>query len=281
MNSVKQLIDEARASGLPSLEARLLLSHAGGLSRTRQLAWPDTVLSTEQAGQYRDLLRRRNEGEPVAYLVGSREFFSLEFIVSPAVLIPRPETELLVELALARLPLERACSALDLGTGSGIIPVSLRKHRPLLDMRAVDISEQALAVAMRNAERHATPILLGQSDWYSALTDERFDLIVSNPPYIAHADHHLAEGDLRFEPRNALTDEGDGLVHIRRIVGEAPAYLRPNGWLLFEHGYDQAAASRDLLNAAGFDQVQSWQDLAGIERVSGGHWPGPASGQSI
>lgn len=273
-DSVSALIGEARQAGLAVLEARLLLEHASGLSRTRQAAWPEAELPAEQAGQYRALVSRRLAGEPVAYLVGSREFFSLELLVSPAVLIPRPETELLVELALERLPLDSPSSALDLGTGSGAIPVSLRKHRPLLDMRAVDISTAALAVAASNAERHATPLRLMQSDWYTALSDERFDLIVSNPPYIARGDHHLDEGDLRFEPRGALTDEGDGLIHIRRIVDGAAAHLLPGGWLLFEHGYDQGPASRKLLEAAGFAAVHTWADLAGLDRVTGGQRPG-------
>ncbi|MDN3578622.1 peptide chain release factor N(5)-glutamine methyltransferase [Chitinimonas viridis] len=270
MSSVASLIMAARQSGIPVLEARLLLEHASGLSRTRQAAWPEAELPPEQAERFHTLLQRRQAGEPVAYLIGLREFFSLDFEVSPAVLIPRPETELLVELALEHIPLDTPSRALDLGTGSGIIPVSLRKHRPMLDMRAVDISADALAVAARNAERHATPIQLMQSDWYGSLGREQFDLIVSNPPYIAHGDRHLAEGDLRFEPRGALTDEADGLAHIRRIIQGAPRHLAHGGWLLFEHGYDQAEPSRALLTAAGFAQVQSWDDLAGIARVTGG-----------
>ncbi|GAB3261049.1 HemK/PrmC family methyltransferase [Chitinimonas naiadis] len=272
--SVTTLIAEARQQGLPVLEARLLLEHVSGLSRTRQAAWPEAEVPDEQVRRYRDLLARRLAGEPVAYLIGTREFFSLELLVSPAVLIPRPETELLVELALERIPLDTPSSALDLGTGSGAIPVALRKHRPLLDMRAVDISTAALAVAASNADRHATPLQLMQSDWYAALTNERFDLIVSNPPYIAQGDHHLVEGDLRFEPRNALTDEADGLAHIRRIIGGARQHLQPGGWLLFEHGYDQGDASRTLLKAAGFHDARSWTDLAGLDRVSGGFLSG-------
>lgn len=268
--TVANLISQSRQHGLPALEARLLLEHASGLSRTRQAAWPETELDASVAEAFRELVRRRLAGEPVAYLIGLREFFSLEFEVSPAVLIPRPETELLVELALERLPLDEPSSALDLGTGSGIIPVSLRKHRPQLAMYALDISETALAVAQRNAERHQTPIRFARSNWYAALGEERFDLIVSNPPYIAAGDPHLVEGDLRFEPAGALSDGADGLLHIRQIIAGAARHLQPGGWLLFEHGYDQAAASRALLQAAGFQQVRSWSDLADIERVSGG-----------
>lgn len=270
MYSIKHLIGEARQLGLPALEARLLLEHASGISRARQATWPEAEVALAAAKAFQALSQRRLAGEPVAYLIGRREFFSLEFEVSPAVLIPRPETELLVELALERLPLDQASRALDLGTGSGAIPVSLRKHRPQLDMWAVDISPAALDIASRNASQHATPLTLHCSDWYAALAGERFELIVSNPPYIATGDPHLTEGDLRFEPSGALTDGSDGLAHIRRIIEGAHRHLRKGGWLLFEHGYDQGAASRQILHAAGFQQVRSWCDLADIERVSGG-----------
>ncbi|QNM96842.1 peptide chain release factor N(5)-glutamine methyltransferase [Chitinimonas koreensis] len=268
--TVQQLLAWARGLGLPVLEARMLLEHVSGLDRTRQAAWPETALDDAPAARFQDLAQRRVAGEPVAYLLGSREFFSLEFEVDANVLIPRPETELLVELALERLPADAPCRALDLGTGSGAIAVALARHRPLLAMTAVDRSEAALAVAGRNAARHGAAVRLLASDWYSAVAGERFELIVSNPPYIAAGDVHLEQGDLRFEPRGALTDEADGLAHLRRIVAGAGEHLAPGGWLLFEHGYDQAADCRALLAAAGFAAVQSWQDLAGIERVSGG-----------
>ncbi|PHV12508.1 peptide chain release factor N(5)-glutamine methyltransferase [Chitinimonas sp. BJB300] len=272
-HTVASLISQARQCGLPSLEARLLLEHVSAISRTRQAAWPEAEVSATTAERFQVLTNRRAAGEPVAYLVGTREFFSLELEVSPAVLIPRPETELLVELALERLPLDQPRRALDLGTGSGAIPVSLRKHRPQLAMYAIDISNDALEVAARNAERHSTPILFARSNWYTELADERFDLIISNPPYIAAGDAHLNEGDLRFEPAGALSDGADGMLHIRQIVAGAATHLRPGGWLLFEHGYDQAETSRHLLNQAGFQAVCSWRDLAGIERVSGGRLP--------
>lgn len=269
--TVASLLAQARAAGLPVIEARLLLEHCTGLGRTRQMADPDAPIDPARAHALQALVQRRAAGEPVAYLIGLREFFSLPFEVSPAVLIPRPETELLVELALERLPLDVPLRALDLGTGSGIVPVSLKKHRPQLEMTAVDISPAALDVAQRNALRNDTAVRFLHSDWYAALDGgQRFHLIASNPPYIATGDHHLDEGDLRFEPRGALTDEGDGLVHIRRIVAGAPAHLLQGGWLMFEHGYDQAAACRDLLLAAGFGDVRSWADLAEIERVTGG-----------
>jgi release factor glutamine methyltransferase len=271
--TVGALLARAREMGLPLLEARMLLTHVTGLSRTRQMAEPDAQVPDEQASLITHLFQRRDAGEPVAYLIGEREFYGLMFAVSPAVLIPRPETELLVDLALARLPVDQPARALDLGTGSGAIPVSIRLHRPLLTMDAVDISDAALDVAQRNAFRHAMPVRFIHSDWYAALGDQRYQLIVSNPPYIAEGDPHLAEGDLRYEPRGALTDGSDGLTHLRCIVDGAAAHLSPGGWLLFEHGYDQAAPSRALLEAAGFAEVQSWQDLAGIARVSGGQLP--------
>ncbi|WP_374347390.1 peptide chain release factor N(5)-glutamine methyltransferase [Chitinimonas sp.] len=270
MSTIADLLGEARGAGLPMLEARMLLEHVCGHSKTRQMAAPETVLDTAQIAQLRDLLGRRAAGEPLAYLIGYREFFSLRFEVSPAVLIPRPETELLVELALERLPPDRPVRALDMGTGSGIIPVTLKLQRPQLDMVAVDISPDALNIARRNAQRLGADIDLRHSDWYDALAQQSFALIVSNPPYIAAGDRHLAEGDLRYEPQQALSDGADGLQHIRRIIDGAAAHLEAGGWLLFEHGYDQGAASRDLLTAAGFTSVRSWLDLAGIERVSGG-----------
>jgi release factor glutamine methyltransferase len=270
--TIASLIAQAKAVGLPVLEARLLLEHVTGLGRTRQMADADMAIDAAAAETMRTLVQRRTAGEPIAYLTGTREFFSLTLEVSPAVLIPRPETELLVELALERIALDQPGSALDLGTGSGAIPIALKKHRPQLTMYAVDISDASLAVARRNADRHAVAVDWRQSDWYAALGALRVDLIVSNPPYIAEGDRHLGEGDLRFEPRHALTDGGDGLRHIRRIVDGAANHLQTGGWLLFEHGYDQAEASRALLTAAGFKQVRSWDDLAGIARVTGGQF---------
>lgn len=269
-NQIADLLVEARAASLPMLEARMLLQHVSGLDRVRQAARPEAEVPTEAAAHFRALLARRVAGEPVAYLLGTREFFSLEFVVNPAVLIPRPETELLVELALERIPLDDASRALDLGTGSGAIAISLRRHRPQLAMTAVDVSAEALAIAELNAERLHTPVKFQHSDWYAALAGEQYDLIVSNPPYIASGDEHLSTGDLRFEPIGALTDHADGLAHIRRIINGAPQHLLAGGWLLFEHGYDQAAACRTLLDAGGFVDVASWCDLAGIERISGG-----------
>ncbi len=215
-------------------------------------------------------MERRAAGEPIAYLTGNCEFYGLEFRVTPAVLIPRPETELLVDLALERLPVEGRARVLDLGTGSGCIAVSLGRQRPRMEVWAADAVPAALEVARDNALRLGATVRFVRSDWLADLAGERFDLILSNPPYVAAGDPHLSRGDLRFEPASALVAGEDGLNDIRRIVAAAPAHLAPGGWLLFEHGYDQAQRCRALLTAAGFGQVTSWRDLAGIERVSGG-----------
>ncbi len=255
----------------PPIDARetsILLAHALQLSRVQLITQSERTLSAPEAEQLSLLLARRQRGEPIAYLVGEREFYGLMLEVSPAVLIPRPETELLVELALQRLP-ERGC-ALDMGTGSGAIAIAIAHQRPDATVSALDASTDALAVAARNAGRHRTAITFMHSDWYHGLGKQRFDLIVANPPYIEAGDVHLSQGDLRFEPANALTDHADGLSALRTIIAGAAQHLRPGGWLLLEHGYDQAQAVRALLAAAGFRDMQSWQDLAGIERVSGG-----------
>lgn len=253
------------------LEAQVLLCRTLNCSRAYLIAHDTDSLATGQTAAFDALLARRVAGEPVAYILGEREFFGLSFAVSPAVLIPRPETELLVELALDHRPENEPCRVLDLGTGSGAVAITIAKHRPLAEVVAVDQSAAALAVAQENAERlGAANVRFLQSDWYAALAGQTFDLIVSNPPYIADADPHLGQGDLRFEPATALASGADGLVAIRTIVQGAPAHLREGGWLLFEHGYDQAAACRELLAQAGFHEVGSAADLAGIARVSFG-----------
>ncbi|WP_255988067.1 peptide chain release factor N(5)-glutamine methyltransferase [Chitinolyticbacter albus] len=254
--------------GLDRVDARLLLQHALGVSRAWLVAHDDDALEAAAVARFEALAVRRRAGEPIAYLLGVREFYGRDFSVGPGVLIPRPETELLVELALARAP--QGASLLDLGTGSGCVPITLKLERPDLAVTALDISADALAIATRNAEGLGAKIRLLQSDWYAALGEERFDLIVSNPPYIVAGDAHLTQGDLRFEPIAALTDHADGLAHIRTIIAGAVSRLHPGGWLLFEHGYDQGPASRMLLAAAGFSATQTWQDLAGLDRVSGG-----------
>ena len=253
---------------LDPLENRILLCHALGLSRVGLITQSHRVLTALEASALDALVARRVAGEPIAYIVGKREFYGLDFQVTDAVLIPRPDTELLVELALERLA-PRA-SVLDMGTGSGAIAVAIAHTRPDAIVTALDASTEALAVARANAAANGARVAFLHSDWYGALAGEMFGMIVSNPPYIASGDAHLAEGDLRFEPVSALTDHADGLSALRAIIGGAGPHLAPGGWLLLEHGYDQAAQVRALLTAHGYDQVQSWRDLAGIERVSGG-----------
>lgn len=264
-----RLIAEVLAqSPLDALDTRVLLCHALGLNRVQLITRADHLLTEAEAARLEALLARRSAGEPVAYLTGEREFYGLPFRVTPAVLIPRPDTELLVELACERLP--RGGSVLDMGTGSGAIAVAIAHARPDAQVSALDASAAALEVACANAVRNGVQVGFLQSDWYAALSPaaQRFDMIVSNPPYIVAGDRHLSEGDLRFEPVDALTDHADGLSALRAIVAGAPACLASGGWLLMEHGYDQAQAVRALLR--GWDQVQSWRDLAGIERASGG-----------
>ena len=253
---------------LDPLENRILLCHALGLTRVGLITQSHRVLTAEEARALDALVARRLAGEPIAYIVGKREFFGLDFSVTDAVLIPRPDTELLVELALERLP--PGASVLDMGTGSGAIAVAIAHTRPDARVTALDASADALDIARANAAANGVTVRFLHSDWFAALAGERFDLIVSNPPYIASGDAHLSEGDLRFEPASALTDHADGLSALRAIVAGAPTHLANGAWLLLEHGYDQAAQVRELLAAHGYQNVQSWRDLSGIERVSGG-----------
>lgn len=258
---------------LNALENRILLCHATGLTRVQLITRAEQPLGAHETARLDALVARRLAGEPIAYIVGRREFFGLDFEVSDAVLIPRPDTELIVELALERLPPQGRL--LDMGTGSGAIAVSIAHNRPDASVTALDVSAAALAVAQRNAANNQARVRFLQSDWFGALAaGETFELIVSNPPYIAAGDAHLSQGDLRFEPSGALTDHADGLSALRTIVAGSPAYLVAGGWLLMEHGYDQAASVRALLEDAGYREVQSWRDLAGIERVSGGRVAG-------
>jgi len=257
-------------AGLPldPLENRILLCHALGITRVGLITQSERELTADEAARLSSLVGRRIAGEPIAYIVGQREFFGLPFQVTPAVLIPRPDTELIVELALERLPARGRM--LDMGTGSGAIAVSVAHTRPDAQVTALDVSADALAVAQSNAATNGAQVRFVRSDWFAALADETFELVVSNPPYIASGDAHLAQGDLRFEPVDALTDHADGLSDLRTIIAGAIRHLAPGGWLLLEHGYDQAEAVRALLAEAGYLEVQSWRDLAGIERVSGG-----------
>jgi release factor glutamine methyltransferase len=259
-----------RGSGLPDLEARILLGHVLGVERAWLIAHAGDPVAGKNLEVFRALCARRLGGEPVAYLVGKREFYGLAIGVTPAVLIPRPESELLVDLALERLPKDAGKNVLDLGTGSACIALAIANERPRTTVSATDNSSAALEVARANATALGLTIRLLESNWYTSLGEQRFDIIVSNPPYIASGDPHLHEGDLRFEPEAALTDGADGFAAIDIIVKNALQYLSAGGWLLFEHGYDQADGARARLQTAGFSGVQSWRDLAGIERVSGG-----------
>lgn len=275
----------AAAAHIDRLDARLLVEHVAGCTHATLIASPERALSADAAAQLAALVERRAEGEPLAYLVGSTGFYGLVFAVSPAVLIPRPETELLVDLALARAaalpPDGRTPRLLDLGTGSGAIAVSLAvslsAQLPQAEVSAVERSPAALAVARDNAARNGARVSFHQGDWFGPLADERFDIIVANPPYVAAGDPHLLQNGLPFEPQDALSDGGDGLACLRAIIAAAPQHLFADGWLLLEHGYDQAAAVRALLADAGFTGIASHRDLAGIERVSGGRWPAAAS----
>lgn len=251
-------------------EAELLLAHVLGKSRAWLYAWPEFKPDAAPAAAFERLIDARRRGEPIAYLTGRRAFWSLDLDVTSAVLIPRPETELLVELALARMPTDVACAVADLGTGSGAIALALARERPLARVLATDASNAALEVARANAQRlRIANVAFAHGDWCEPLGDARFDLIVSNPPYIEAGDPHLGEGDLRHEPASALASGSDGLDAIRRICAQAPAHLHARGWLLLEHGWNQAARVRALLDTEGFfDAASSARDAAGHERVT-------------
>lgn len=255
------------------LDARLLVQHVCGCRHAELIAYPERLLSPAEAELFGSLVARRAGGEPLAYILGSAGFHGREFAVNSAVLIPRPETEVLVELALERLRGLTAPAVLDLGTGSGIVAVTLALECPDARVTAVDLSPEALEVASGNASSLGARVDFRAGSWFGPVAGECYDLVVSNPPYVVHGDPHLELNGLPYEPQMALTDgipEGDGLACIRAIVADAPTHLVPGGWLLFEHGYDQGAASRNLLQAAGFKNVLTQTDLAGIDRVSGG-----------
>ena len=273
---------QALADAAPQIgrrEARELLLLVCACSHAELIARGDAVLAEDEAVRYADLVARCAAGEPLAYLLGSAWFAGREFAVSPAVLIPRPDTEVLVEQGLAAIAGKTAPRLVDLGTGSGIVAVTLALTRPDAEVSAVDISPAALDVARSNAARLGATVRFLAGDWFAPLAGECFDLIVSNPPYVAAGDPHLRRDGLPFEPQGALTDGvsgGDGMACIAHLVAHAAAHLTPGGALRIEHGYDQAVKTRTLLLAAGFAEVDSWRDGAGIERVSGGRWPATA-----
>ena len=255
-------------------DAELLLAHALGRSRTWLLAHGDDDIAPDDAARFEALVERRAAGEPIAYLVGSRGFWTLDLAVTPATLVPRPETELLVELAVARIPADSNTRIADLGTGSGAIALAVAKERPRSRVVATDASSDALDIARENAKRNGIDnVEFRHGDWLEPLAGETFGLIGSNPPYIALGDPHLGEGDLRFEPASALSSGIDGLDAIRTIIRHAPAYLCAGGWLLLEHGWEQGEAVRALLREAGFVDVATERDLEGRDRVSLGRLP--------
>lgn len=270
--SIAQALQQA-CREIDQTDARILLQYILRVNHAFILTHPDQMLSLGQKKDFCQLVARRVIGEPVAYLVGECDFYDLTFKVTPDVLIPRPETELLVELALMRITSNNNNRILDLGTGCGAIALTLAKHCPQTRVVAVDLSMAAASIARINADNFGVEnVFIATGNWFSELSGEKFDLIVSNPPYVARNDPHLNEGDLRFEPRMALTASTDGLACIRSIIAGASDYLVTGGWLLFEHGYDQATACRQLLKAAGFTETFSHPDLAGIMRVSGGQY---------
>lgn len=271
-HTVAQALSGAGTLGVERLDAQLLLLHAlgrGGDERAWLLAHDTDPLADDAAERYQDLLARRLAGEPVAYLVGEKEFHGLMLQVDPRVLVPRPDTETLVDWAIERLTGLREVRVIDLGTGSGAIALALQKARPDLQIHAIDASQDALAVARANGERLGLPVRFAHGDWLEG-AGTGYCLIVSNPPYVREGDPHMPA--LKHEPVSALTSGADGLADIRRIVDAAPQHLAEGGWLLLEHGHDQAGEVRALLAARGFEQVQSRRDLAGIERCSGGLW---------
>ena len=273
---IQQTLQAATQSGIGRLDAQLLLLHALGRSQSDRawlIAHDDAVPSESATLAFHALCQRRQQGEPLAYLVGSKPFFGLDLLVDKRVLVPRPDTETLVEWALeCAITLGESLSVLDMGTGSGAIALALKHAKPDWQVTALDASADALAVAKNNAKRLNLNVNFLQSSWFEALSNEKFNIIVSNPPYIVEGDWHMAA--LAHEPKQALTSGADGLDDIRHIITESPRFLTAGGWLLLEHGYDQAAAVRDLLAQRGFAQVQSQQDLAGMERCSGGRWLG-------
>ena len=272
MSSVDELL---AGSALPLTEARILLGHALRVEQSWIIAHGRDPVADSDARAVEALFARRRTGEPIAYLRGEREFFGLPMWVNPGVLIPRPETELLVEQVIALVAGRSRPRVLDLGTGSGAIAVAVAHERPDADVWASDSSADALEVAAANAARHAVSVRFVKGDWLDALGGERFDVIASNPPYVLQCDPHLAEGDVRYEPKAALLGGQDGLDCIRRIASDARAHLVPGGWLVLEHGYDQGPACLELLVALGYTHVADSRDLSGLPRVCRGQFDAP------
>lgn len=269
---LRAAVSELSESESPRRDAEILLEHVTGKARTYILAFGETLLTAEQEAQLAVLLARRKNGEPVAHLTGEREFWSLPLYVSAATLIPRPDTECLVEQALARLP-DGPCRILDLGTGTGAIALALASERPDCQVTAVDVMPDAAALAQRNLARLGfSNVQIMQSSWFSALAQCSFEMIVSNPPYIDERDPHLSQGDVRFEPLTALVAGNEGLADIEQIITTSREHLTPGGWLLLEHGWTQGAAVRGLFNAAGYTDVETCRDYGDNDRLTLGKW---------
>ncbi|MDY0916867.1 peptide chain release factor N(5)-glutamine methyltransferase [Pseudomonas viridiflava] len=276
MTIIASLLRSAELPDSPTarLDAELLLAAALGKPRSFLHTWPERIVSTEAALAFAGYLQRRRTGEPVAYILGQQGFWKLDLEVAPHTLIPRPETEMLVEAALELVPAFAPAQVLDLGTGTGAIGLALANDRQQWKITAVDRVPEAVALAERNRQRlQLDNAEVLNSHWFSALEGRHFDLIISNPPYIAETDPHLSMGDVRFEPGSALTSGPDGLDDLRTIISEAPAHLTPGGWLLLEHGYDQGPAVRELLIRHGFERIQTRRDLGEHERITFGCVP--------
>lgn len=262
----------ARIDGeTPRLDAELLLAEVTGSNRSRFRAFPEEAVTSQQRDQFCHLVDRRCAGEPVAHILGHQDFWSLTLEVTPDTLIPRPDTETLVETALS-LSLPEKARVIDLGTGTGAIGLALLSERPGWEVQATDLVPEAVALARRNAERCSLPLTVTQSHWFEGLEHQHFNLIVSNPPYIEEDDHHLTSGDVRYEPDSALVSGPDGLDAIRHLVQESQYWLTPGGWLLLEHGYNQGESVRLLFRAAGYSNVETRKDYGGNERLTLGRW---------
>ena len=270
-----RLNDSPRLDAIDArFEAQLLLQHLLNVNRAWLIAHENDHLSNEAQASFEQLTNRRAGGEPIAYILGNREFYGLNLTVTPATLIPRPDTEILVDAALNKIPADTTLQILDLGTGTGAIALAIAQQRPQTQVTAVDASQAALEVAISNSQQlHISNIHFLLSDWFNNLKDTLFDVIVSNPPYIENSDVHLTQGDLRFEPTSALASGADGLDDIRRIIDSCLVHLKPQGWLMLEHGYNQAAAVKDLMTQTGLVNLETFKDLGGNDRVTIGKNP--------
>lgn len=269
LHEASSSLKKAISNDEEKLEARLLLQHVLEVNHAWLITHAQDEIDTKPYAEFNALIQRRMLGEPIAYILGKREFYGLPLTVTPDTLIPRPDTETLVETALAHIPKIAVSSVLDLGTGTGAIAIAIAKHRKNTEVIAVDASKAALRIAQENEKNLNIPnVQFILSDWFNALGKKRFDVVMSNPPYIEQEDIHLNQGDLRFEPRSALASGDDGLDDVRQIIQQAPAHLNPEGWLMLEHGYNQASAVSDLLKQADFKEIECILDTAGIQRVT-------------